>query len=194
MGRKTDAAKAEKSVYTTGEVARLCRVATRTVQKWFDAGRLKGYRLPETLDRRVPRRRLIEFLHEHGMEDALLNLDVVCGRRHVTFYTEPSWDTMEALISRHDVEVHYATTDDELCDRISDGHADVVIIDTDYVSSHSDAYAICEGGYRGSGPLPVILIGDTLPTRMPYRGVFFQRPLDAPMMVGLILNRMEVRA
>jgi len=57
----------ESTVYTTGEVARICQVAPRTVSKWFDTGRLKGYRIPGSLDRRIPRDSLIEFMRSHGM-------------------------------------------------------------------------------------------------------------------------------
>lgn len=55
------------TVYTTGDVARICQVAPRTVSKWFDTGRLKGYRIPGSLDRRIPRDSLIEFMRSHGM-------------------------------------------------------------------------------------------------------------------------------
>lgn len=54
-------------VFTTGQVAKICKVAPRTVSKWFDTGRLKGYRIPGSLDRRIPRDFLIRFLKEHGM-------------------------------------------------------------------------------------------------------------------------------
>ena len=58
-------------VYTTGQVAKICKVAPRTVSKWFDSGRLKGYRIPGSQDRRIPREYLIKFLKEHGMSRAL---------------------------------------------------------------------------------------------------------------------------
>ena len=54
-------------VFTTGQVAKICKVAPRTVSKWFDSGRLKGYRIPGSQDRRIPREFLIKFLKEHGM-------------------------------------------------------------------------------------------------------------------------------
>ena len=54
-------------VFTTGQVAKICKVAPRTVSKWFDSGRLKGYRIPGSQDRRIPRDSLIKFLKEHGM-------------------------------------------------------------------------------------------------------------------------------
>lgn len=56
-----------KKVFTTGQVAKICKVAPRTVSKWFDSGRLRGYRIPGSQDRRIPRDQLIKFLKEHGM-------------------------------------------------------------------------------------------------------------------------------
>jgi PleD family two-component response regulator len=58
-----------KQVFTTGQVAKICQVAPRTVSKWFDSGRLRGYRIPGSQDRRIPRPReqLIRFLKENGM-------------------------------------------------------------------------------------------------------------------------------
>jgi two-component system response regulator RpaA len=57
----------QKQVFTTGQVAKICQVAPRTVSKWFDSGRLRGYRIPGSQDRRIPREQLIRFLKENGM-------------------------------------------------------------------------------------------------------------------------------
>ena len=56
-----------KEVLTTGEVARICHVAPRTVSKWFDAGRLRGYRIPGSRDRRIPLEQLIAFMRAHSI-------------------------------------------------------------------------------------------------------------------------------
>jgi excisionase family DNA binding protein len=56
-----------RKVFTTGQVAKICKVAPRTVSKWFDSGRLVGYRIPGSQDRRIPREHLIRFLKEHQM-------------------------------------------------------------------------------------------------------------------------------
>ncbi len=56
-----------KKVFTTGQVAKICKVAPRTVSKWFDKGRLKGYRLDGSEDRRIPRENLIAFMQSRGM-------------------------------------------------------------------------------------------------------------------------------
>jgi len=57
----------EKEVLTTGEVAKICNVAPRTVSKWFDVGALKGYRIPGSKDRRIPVNELIKFMKAHGI-------------------------------------------------------------------------------------------------------------------------------
>ena len=57
----------EKDVLTTGEVAKICNVAPRTVSKWFDSGVLKGYRIPGSKDRRIPVSELIKFMRAHGI-------------------------------------------------------------------------------------------------------------------------------
>jgi two-component system response regulator RpaA len=58
----------QRNVFTTGQVARICQVASRTVSKWFDSGKLQGYRIPGSNDRRVPRRNLLEFLRESKID------------------------------------------------------------------------------------------------------------------------------
>jgi excisionase family DNA binding protein len=56
-----------KNVLTTGDVARICNVAPRTVSKWFDSGQLKGYRIPGSKDRRIPLNELLRFMKENNM-------------------------------------------------------------------------------------------------------------------------------
>ena len=56
-----------KEILTTGDVARICNVAPRTVSKWFDTGQLRGYRIPGSKDRRIPLEQLIRFMKIHGI-------------------------------------------------------------------------------------------------------------------------------
>ncbi len=75
-------------VFTTGQVAKICKVAPRTVSKWFDSGRLQGYRIPGSQDRRIPREYLIKFLKEHGMplgdlEDEAMAKVLIVGQDQV---------------------------------------------------------------------------------------------------------------
>ena len=63
-------------IFTIGQVAKLCDVSPRTASKWFDSGRLKGYRIPGSTDRRITRDYLIQFLKEQKMESILEKLTV----------------------------------------------------------------------------------------------------------------------
>jgi len=56
-----------KSVYTTGEVAEICKISQQTVIRCFDNGRLKGFRVPGSKFRRIPRESLIQFMRENDI-------------------------------------------------------------------------------------------------------------------------------
>lgn len=56
-----------KEVYTTGEVAKICNVTIRTVIKWFESNELKGYKIPGSKDRRIPRENLVEFMRKYDI-------------------------------------------------------------------------------------------------------------------------------
>ncbi|UCG59985.1 MAG: helix-turn-helix domain-containing protein [Phycisphaerales bacterium] len=61
-----------KNVLTTGDVAKICNVAPRTVSKWFDTGQLKGYRIPGSKDRRIPLHELVRFMKAHHIPTSAL--------------------------------------------------------------------------------------------------------------------------
>ena len=68
-----------KNVYTTGEAAEICKVSQQTVIRCFDSGRLKGFRVPGSRFRRIPREALLLFMKENGIPiDALES-----GRRKI---------------------------------------------------------------------------------------------------------------
>lgn len=66
-----------KDILTTGQVAQICKVAPRTVTKWFDSGQLKGYRIPGGRDRRIPTSELIRFMKNHNMPTDQLEHDKI---------------------------------------------------------------------------------------------------------------------
>jgi excisionase family DNA binding protein len=56
-----------KSLFTTGEAAGVCNVSQQTIIRCFDSGRLKGFRIPGSKFRRIPRESLIAFMRENGI-------------------------------------------------------------------------------------------------------------------------------
>lgn len=63
---------ADKEVFTTGEVAEICKVSVHTIIRCFDSGKLKGYRLPGSQFRRITRESLIQFMKENNIPLDLL--------------------------------------------------------------------------------------------------------------------------
>jgi two-component system, OmpR family, response regulator len=56
-----------KTVFTTGEAAEICKVSQQTIIRCFDSGRLKGFRVPGSRFRRIPRDALIQFMKDNGI-------------------------------------------------------------------------------------------------------------------------------
>jgi excisionase family DNA binding protein len=56
-----------KSVFTTGEAAEVCKVSQQTIIRCFDSGRLRGFRVPGSRFRRIPRDALIAFMKDNGI-------------------------------------------------------------------------------------------------------------------------------
>ncbi len=61
-----------KTVFTTGEAAKICKVSQQTIIRCFDNGQLKGFRVPGSRFRRIPREQLYKFMKDNGIPtDAL---------------------------------------------------------------------------------------------------------------------------
>ena len=99
----------EKDVLTTGEVAKICNVASRTVSKWFDSGQLRGYRIPGSKDRRIPVSNLVKFMKGHGIPmDGLMSGST---RVLIVDSDEDVINTLTKVLSEQtNYEVHSATS------------------------------------------------------------------------------------
>lgn len=61
-----------KTVFTTGEAAKICKVSQQTIIRCFDNGALKGFLVPGSRFRRIPRECLLTFMKENNIPtDAL---------------------------------------------------------------------------------------------------------------------------
>ena len=63
---------AGKQVFTTGEAADVCKVSQQTIIRCFDCGRLKGFRVPGSRFRRIPREELLRFMRENNIPTDIL--------------------------------------------------------------------------------------------------------------------------
>lgn len=118
-----------RKVFTTGQVAKICKVAPRTVSKWFDSGRLRGYRIPGSQDRRIPRESLIRFLKEHGMplgelEEEMWHKILILGAEDLFIQR-----LKELLPESEDFRIQVANSGFEAGILAESFHPDTIIID-----------------------------------------------------------------
>lgn len=129
-----------KNVLTTGDVAKICNVAPRTVSKWFDSGQLKGYRIPGSKDRRIPLNELLRFMKANNMPVEALP----AGRLRILVVDagEPLADGLsEALKTRAGYDVQVARSSFEVGAAIQKLMPHVVLINL--LTSGVDAHGIC---------------------------------------------------
>jgi len=82
-----------KTVFTTGEAAKICKVSQQTIIRCFDSGQLKGFRVPGSRFRRIPRDQLFNFMRDNGIPtDALES-----GKRKV-LVVDDDLDLVELLV------------------------------------------------------------------------------------------------
>ena len=87
-----------KNYYTTGEVADLFQVSTKTIQKWDNKGILKFERSP-TNRRVLPKETLIEYLKSKNMfyeDEPLSKRDVIYAR--VSSYGQPKKNDLDRQV------------------------------------------------------------------------------------------------
>ncbi|MCB9850659.1 MAG: response regulator [Phycisphaerales bacterium] len=117
-----------KSVYTTGEVAQICKVSQQTVIRCFDSGRLKGFRVPGSRFRRIPRDSLVTFMKENEIP-----LDhLASGRKRVLVVDDDQAivDMFSELLERDGrFEVRTASTGYDAGMATQQFHPDVMLLD-----------------------------------------------------------------
>ena len=139
LKRSTKMAKG-KNVLTTGDVAKICNVAPRTVSKWFDSGQLKGYRIPGSKDRRIPVNELIRFMKQNNMPVPA----VPVGKMRVVIVdsnVESASKLAETLKAKSDYEVSIAKNNFETGTAVQRFEPHVLLVSL--LATDIDAEAIC---------------------------------------------------
>ncbi|MGB2985406.1 MAG: response regulator [Phycisphaerae bacterium] len=117
-----------KPVFTTGEVAQICKVSQQTVIRCFDSGRLKGFRVPGSRFRRIPRECLVSFMKENDIPLAQLE----SGKRRVLIVDddEAIVEMFTELLDRDGrFEVRTASTGYEAGIVTEQFHPDIMLLD-----------------------------------------------------------------
>ena len=116
-----------KTVFTTGEAAKICKVSQQTIIRCFDSGQLKGFRVPGSKFRRIPREALYKFMKDHGIPtDALES-----GKRKVLLVDdEPDLvaTISQALQEDGRFEVRIASNGFDAGMMVKEYHPDIIIL------------------------------------------------------------------
>lgn len=130
-----------KDVYTTGEAAGICKVSQQTIIRCFDNGRLKGFRVPGSRFRRIPREDLIRF-----MKDNSIPLDQLeSGKKRVLVVDddEAIISMFRELLSRDGrFEVRTATTGYDAGIATHEFRPDVILLD--YMLPDVNGNVVCK--------------------------------------------------
>lgn len=117
-----------KTVFTTGEAAKICKVSQQTIIRCFDSGQLKGFRVPGSRFRRIPRDILFKFMKDNGIPtDALES-----GKRKALIVD----DDLELVELLRDVleadgrfEIRVANNGFDAGMMVKEYHPDIIILD-----------------------------------------------------------------
>ena len=145
-----------RTIFTTGQVAKICKVAPRTVSKWFDSGRLRGYRIPGSQDRRIPREHLIRFLKEHGMPLGELE-DEAMGKLLLVGIDSQVLGNLQGAIPAEDFKIEIAASGFEAGIQAESMHPDCVVID--FAMGRNEALMIAQNLRRNSDYNDTVLVG-----------------------------------
>jgi excisionase family DNA binding protein len=185
-----------KTVFTTGQVAKLCKVAPRTVTKWFDSGRLRGYRIPGSQDRRIPRESLVRFLKEHGMPLGELE-EMALGKVLLIDVNSHQQALLGAYLTDDSFQIELATNAFEAGLKARSLNPDCVVLN---LSIGCDlGLQIARALQHGPDCLDGVLIGLLSPADNlsdDARGLFgatFQHPVDLARVAENIWTRVKAR-
>jgi len=117
-----------KTVFTTGEAAKICKVSQQTIIRCFDNGQLKGFRVPGSRFRRIPREMLYKFMKDNGIPtDALES-----GKRKVLL-VDDDVELVELMtkVLEEDgrFEVRVATTGFDAGMMVKEYRPDIIVLD-----------------------------------------------------------------
>lgn len=178
-----------RTIFTTGQVAKICKVAPRTVSKWFDSGRLRGYRIPGSQDRRIPREHLIRFLKEHGMPLGELE-DEAMGKLLLVGVESTVRHALLDMIAPEDFKVEVAASGFEAGIQAESLHPDCVVVD--FSMGRHEAMMIAQNLRKNqdyADAVLVALLSDEDTASGIDRSIFnetFRKPFDAALLAERI--------
>ena len=117
-----------KTVFTTGEAAKICKVSQQTIIRCFDNGQLKGFRVPGSRFRRIPREALYKF-----MKDNQIPTDALESGKRKVLLVDDDQDLVELMHRMLDedgrFEVRIANNGFDAGMMVKDYRPDIIVLD-----------------------------------------------------------------
>lgn len=186
-----------KTVYTTGEAARICKVSQQTIIRCFDSGQLKGFRVPGSKFRRIPRDILFKFMKENGIPtDALES-----GKRK-TLLVDDDVELVEMIRDHLEAdgrfEVRVANNGFDAGMLLKEYHPDVVVLDVMLPdingkevcqrirgdASLSDVRIVCISGMVEEDKISDLMVAGA--------NEFLQKPFELEQLIDLMCRKLDV--
>ncbi len=186
-----------KQVFTTGEVARVCKVSQQTVIRCFDNGKLKGFRVPGSRFRRIPRESLVSFMKENQIP--LDQLD--SGRKRVLVVDddEAIVEMFTDLLQRTGrFEVRTASSGYEAGILTEQFRPDVILLDFKLPDINGNAVCRSIRANRNYGHMKIIVISgvadpdEVEELRAAGADEFIRKPFDIDVVIARIADLLNV--
>jgi excisionase family DNA binding protein len=188
-----------RTVFTTGEAAKICKVSQQTIIRCFDSGQLKGFRVPGSKFRRIPRDLLYKFMKENGIPTDALESG---KRKALVVDDDPELLELirDALEADGRFEVRTANNGFDAGMLVREYHPDILVLDimlpdingrevcqrirTD--STLDDVKIICISGMVEQDKIKELFIGGA--------NDFLQKPFEVDSLVALVCRHLDVEA
>ena len=188
-----------KTVFTTGEAAKICNVSQQTIIRCFDSGQLKGFRVPGSRFRRIPRDVLFKFMKENGIPtDALES-----GKRKA-LVVDDDLDLVElirdVLEADSRFEVRTANNGFDAGMMVKEYRPDVIVLDV--MLPDINGQEVCQR-VRGDSTMDdtrIICISGMVESdkiedlKKSGADDFMQKPFDADALVGRVCKLLDMEA
>lgn len=188
-----------KTVFTTGEAAKICKVSQQTIIRCFDSGQLKGFRVPGSRFRRIPRDILFRFMKDNGIPtDALES-----GKRKALIVD----DDLELVELLRDVleadgrfEVRAVNNGFDAGMMVKEYHPDIIVLDV--MLPDINGKEVCQRVRSDSAldDVKIICISGMVEQdkiadlRKSGANDFLQKPFEVDALVGRICSMLDMEA
>ncbi len=179
-------------IFTTGQVARICRVSASTVNKWFNSGKLKGFRVPGSKFRRFPRLQLIQFMKEYHLDLSRLEDKIL-----IVTQDQALINSLKSQLSLEEsLLIESAASGFECGFQAEKHHPSCVIID--FSIGSREALQICRNLRRCAefaNTILIVLFPNSSPASLDYNRVseFFKKPFDVALLAEHLRTLLDIR-